>query len=95
MPHVHHEVRSLYEDALDTLPEILEKGDLTYLIVRLQLKFSDCPGTVKNYERLSAAVAAARDAAHQYEIRVLDPYEEKAAARNGDVFAIYGGSARL
>lgn len=81
----------MYEDALENLPPILEQGDLTYLIVRLQLKFAECPGTVKNYERHSSAVAAARDAGHQYEIRVLDPYEVEAAARNGDVFALYGG----
>lgn len=95
MPYVDPETRSYFDEVIETMPNIVEKGELTYLIARLQMRFAECPGTLPNYQRHSDAVAAAADAAHEYRRKVLDPYEDTKAAKNGDIYAIYGGTERL
>lgn len=94
MPHIKPVRRAIFDDVIEQLPPIWEKADLTFLINRLQMRFV-ADGEERGYQRHSDAVSAAHDAAHQYEVRVLDPYEEKAAARNGDIFVIYGGTERV
>lgn len=94
MPHILPERRPQFDDVIEQFPEIRDKGDLTFIINRLQMRFVQ-DGEKANYQRHSDAVAAANDANHEYQRRILDPYEDAAAARNGDIFAIYAGTERL
>ena len=62
---------------------IVSKGDLTYAIYSLGLRYiSD---RTKRYTIISDACAAMSDAEHELRRRVLDPYEDKVIKKNGDI----------
>lgn len=57
------------------------KGELNYLICRLVQKLYGAGG----YRLRSEGIAAVTDAAHELRRRWLNPYEDEAARRNGDL----------
>lgn len=59
-------------------------GELNYAITKLLSDYVRRKGV--NYEALSAAVAAARDAADEFKRRVMDPYEDEKCRIHGDVY---------
>lgn len=91
MPYLPPEERALFDDALDGVPTIRSKGQLTYCVTRLMLRFAREHG-LTGYQRHSDAVAATADAGHEYRRRVLDKYENDAIRRNGDLFEIYASA---
>ena len=67
------------------------KGELTFLINCLQMKF--CEQNFKevgqhkvDYQTLSDAIAAANDANAEFRDRVMKPYEAHKIRENGDIF---------
>lgn len=94
MPYINPTARTRYDDAIEAFPVIQDKGDLTYIINRLMLRFAYEHGLV-GYQRHSDAVAATADAGHEYRRRVLDEYEDLKILENGDIFAIYRSSRRI
>lgn len=60
------------------------KGDVNYTITRIVLGAMQ-PDAGWNYQSLSDAVAALKDAATEIERRLLAPYEDGAKERNGDL----------
>lgn len=87
MPHIRPERRAHFDAELDAFPVFACKGDLTYAINRLQMRFLE--QVDDHYEGLSDAVAAANDANDEFREHIMRPYEALAAARNGNIFAIY------
>lgn len=66
------------------------KGELTFLINSLQMKFCEqhpVEGPQKvDYQTLSDALAAASDANFEFRCRVMAPYETHKLRENGDIF---------
>ena len=69
------------------------KGDLTAAICLLQMRFceqhflDESFGKQRvNYQILSDAVSACYDAAHAFQIRIVDKYEVHKIQENGDIF---------
>jgi hypothetical protein len=61
----------------------LSAGDLNYLVFNLAVQYIRLKG--KNYNNISDAMKALTGAAHEIERRVLDPYEDAAIKKNGDI----------
>jgi hypothetical protein len=68
----------------------LTSGELNYLTTAIMIASLEdvaCGATPVHYNELSAAVAAVRDAADEFKRRLMDPYEDAAASKNGDLYA--------
>lgn len=59
-------------------------GELNYAITRLLIEY--VKGRGMSYQTLAEAKAACTDARDEFQRRVVAPYEDRAAARNGDVY---------
>ena len=89
MPYINKEDRTWIPDhAIDLLsrkirdvPSGKRKGALNYVVSRLALQVFGTTG----YGEISEAIAALNDAAAEIRRRVLDPYEDQAIAKSGDL----------
>jgi len=88
MPYIRPERR----DDLDPMVEALVgklremscvRGDLNYVVTQLVLGALK-PDSGWSYHSLSDTISVLRDAADEIARRMLGPYEDKAAAKNGD-----------
>ena len=87
MPYIDDAGREALRPALEKLCAALHRrdgvpGDLTYCIFYLLL---DRALAENSYAQISATRACAQDAADEYKRRVMDPHENKAIERNGDI----------
>jgi len=87
MPYIDQAGRERLNPALQKLRIALHlrhriPGDLTYCIFYLLL---DRALAENSYAQISATRACAQDAADEYKRRVMDPHENKAIERNGDI----------
>lgn len=83
MPYIEQQKRMRYDVALDQLPEIETKGDLEFCVFRLMRIFMLTRDY--KYSELHDAVKATEHAAHEFERRFLDPREDAAIQKNGDI----------
>ncbi len=98
MPYIDQKARDKYEPTFGDLRERIEiegeeltetfgpitipKGELTYLVY--SLGYSYFRGR-ESYETISQAISSLTDAAEELRRRYLNPHEDKAIERNGDV----------
>ena len=68
---------------------INEPGELSFLIAEAIDSFV---GSQYNFERLAAALGAADSALSEFRRRVVEPYEDRKHAENGEVFTLSAGS---
>jgi hypothetical protein len=89
MPYIKKELRPQYDNALDRITGIANKGDLEYCIFKLMKIFmadkSYC------YENLHSTVYAAAHCADEFHERYLKPRETAARLSNGDIGPNIGG----
>ena len=96
MPYIKPERRLLYDFPVNDLVQSLldsqcVRGDVNYVLTRVVLGALK-PKTGWSYHSLSDCVSVLRDAADEIQRRLLGPYEDTAAERNGDVWEFDGGS---
>jgi hypothetical protein len=89
VPYIDRESREIIDDRLETLIEQMQqsgcvKGDVNYAVCRLVLGVLKPTGGWR-YTSLSNAISVLRDAECELRRRLLDPYEDGAIAKNGDV----------
>ena len=97
MPYIKVGERQIIDDDLDVLcgdlgdcmPKV-DPGELNYVITRLVAKCMK-PDDGWSYSSLSAARAIFRDAHDEFTRRLMDPYEDAACRRNGDIPEYEGG----
>ena len=84
MPHINKEQRELYSTLLSEIlrTEILNKGDLEYLVYNLMKQFMAT--REKRYGTYHEAVYATIHSAEEYKRLYLDKREDKAIAENGE-----------
>jgi hypothetical protein len=84
IPSIREEVDvSIYHVAADIRG--LSKSVLTYTIFKLMKLWVFTSAGDFNYQNMSDACAAARDAEHEFRRRYMDPYEDKKIQENGDI----------
>jgi len=91
MPYITTHDREQFDDDLEALITTLKSapiernyGAVNYCVTRL------VTGALKpeqgwSYASLSHAIAVLHDAAHEIERRLMNPHEDRARARNGDI----------
>jgi hypothetical protein len=92
MPYIDQGVRDILEPEISQLirrveanvPEEDREGVANYVISRLVANIMR-PGSGWRYKSLSRAAEVFASAGHEFRRRMLDPYEDKAIAKNGDV----------
>jgi hypothetical protein len=86
MPYIDQETRRELDTDINCLIERSprKKGVVNYIITRIVLGVLRPPNGW-GYETLSNAISVLHDAETELRRRLLDPYEDKAIARNGDV----------
>ena len=86
MPYIEPLKRAKYDLWMDTANgvPIETKGDLEYLVCSLMDKFMETREF--RYSDLHDCCKAVEHAAHEFERRFLDPREDTAREKNGDVF---------
>ena len=87
MPYVPEDQRKRFEPDLSKLKRKLEliyrpKGTLTYLVYSLGVSYFKGR---ESYTAMSDSISALNDAAEEIRRRYLNPYEDEAIKRNGDV----------
>ena len=85
MPYIDPKEREQYEDGIALLYENLPdgpKGHLTYVLFSIAKDWTNT--FPNNYQTISDACAALRDAEHELRRRILDPYEDNKREINGD-----------
>jgi len=94
MPYIKSNWREHFDDLVDKLvfelgefEEMYERpGAVNYVISRIVASSLLAPNpSQRNYASISQALAIFRDAEAEMRRRVLDPYENKAIERNGDI----------
>jgi hypothetical protein len=88
MPYIRPERREDLDPMVDALAAKLRemvcvRGDLNYVVTQLVLSALK-PDSGWSYHSLSDTISVLRDAADEIARRMLGPYEDKAAAKNGD-----------
>ena len=84
MPYIPKNRRPYFTDELDVCIDGIEKkGDLTFCVYYLALKMAQ--SRVMNYTNISSAISCLKDAADELRRRHLDPYEDGAIEKNGDI----------
>lgn len=86
MPYTKDRDRADYESTLGVIEDlgIATKGDLEFLICSLQDIYA--AAREYRYSDLHDCSAATFHAGHEFERRFLDPREDDALAKNGEVF---------
>ncbi len=88
MPYIIDSIRELVDDEIHALAHAFggyTKSVLTYTIFKLMKLWVFTAGGGFNYQNMSDACAAARDAEHEFRRRYMDPYEDKKIQENGDI----------
>lgn len=91
MPYVTEEVKQEFEEYLDPLLLYVRMrgvtgGDLTYVITAMMIAALEAHGWI-DYDKARTVIDSATEAAAEFRRRVLQPYEDRKAEENGDVFA--------
>ena len=93
MPYIKQKDRKFLDSALYDLIETIQEldgqktasaGVLNYIITNVVIRTMR-PETGWSYSSLSKALAVFRDAEAEMRRRLLDPYEDKAIAKNGGI----------
>ena len=89
MPYIDQEDRKAFDQALDTLLQIvqmrgLSNGELNYLVTQLGRLYLYRHGS--SYNTISDVVKALECAKLEFYRRVAAPYEDRKAILNGDVY---------
>lgn len=86
MPYIQNPRRNAFDADINRLAEnILEIGELNYVITRLALKYLHSLGT-PTYGQLNAIVGVFAAAGAEFYRRVVIPYEDSKKTVNGDVY---------
>jgi len=83
MPYIKKELRNKYDNILNQLPIIDNKGDLEYCVFKLMKRFMSV--REQRYSTLHEVVYAVMHCADEYRRRYLDKREDNAMIENGDV----------
>lgn len=83
MPYVKEENRKIYDEVLNLMPVIRDKGDLEYCIFKLMKRFMKTREF--RYSTLHEVVYATMHCADEYRRRYLDKREDEAREKNGDI----------
>jgi hypothetical protein len=83
MPYIKKELRTKYDNILNQLSEIDNKGDLEYIVFKVMKKFMS--NRDFRYSTLHEVVYAVMHCADEYRRRYLDKREDEARKINGDV----------
>jgi len=83
MPYITQQDRAKYNQAMSQLTEIASKGDLEYCIFLLMKIYMS--NREQKYTELHNCVYAAAHAADEFRRRYLDPREDLAILKNGDI----------
>ena len=83
MPYIEKDFRLTYDEVLDQMPDIKNKGDLEYCIFKLMKRFMKTREF--RYSTLHEVVYAVMHCADEYRRRYLDKREDEAREKNGDV----------
>ena len=83
MPYIKPELRKQYDEILNQLPEIDNKGDLEYIVTKVMKRFMKT--RERRYSTLHEVVYAVTHCADEYRRRYLDKREDEAIIENGDV----------
>lgn len=89
MPYIEKERRDFLAEAVQVMKEDMRDlpnivaGDLNYIVFSLAKEYIRIKGL--GYNNVSDAIKALTGAAHEVERRILDPYEDSAIGKNGDV----------
>jgi len=84
MPYIKSERRPVLDTHINALVRcIRDIGELNYCITRLALRFLTYVGL--NYANLAGVVGTLHLISTEMERRVINPYEDKKIAENGDV----------
>jgi hypothetical protein len=93
MPYIAQKDRLFLDSPLDYLVETIQEldgepvasaGVINYVITNVVVRTMR-PEAGWSYSSLSKALAVFRDAEMEMRRRILDPYEDKAIAKNGDI----------
>jgi len=91
MPYIKQEHRFSIDSVLSSLSSYaVDPGDVNYAITQIVCKVMK-PDSGWTYSSLSAARAIFRDAHDEFTRRLMDPYEDAACRRNGDIPEYEGG----
>jgi len=83
MPYIIPEERGRFDDVIDRLPIVGNKGELEYILFSIMVRYmGDRP--IK-YSTLHDTVYAAAHCADEFRRRFLDKREDEARAANGDI----------
>lgn len=99
MPYINPNRRAHFDVEIDSLCDVMRqvgavKGDVNYTVCRIVLNVLK-PYNGWNYSSLSEAIGALHDAETELRRRLLDPYENDAIRKNGDVPEILDEGFRL
>ena len=83
MPYIKQEERKLYDEVLNQMPDIKNKGDLEYCVFKLMKRFMS--NREFRYSTLHEVVYAVMHCADEYRRRYLDKREDEAQYVNGDI----------
>jgi len=83
MPYIKKELRNKYDNILNQLPIIDNKGDLEYCVFKLMKRFMKT--REQRYSTLHEVVYAIMHCADEYRRRYLDKREDKTRKENTDV----------
>lgn len=78
---------------LRNVPSDKPKGALNYFICNL-IVYTMKPSDGWTYESLTNAISVCCDVEHELRRRLLDPYEDKAIEKNGDIFRVTDSNNR-
>lgn len=100
MPYIKPNRRARFDVEIDSLIDMMRqadavKGDVNYAVCRIVLGVLKPRETGWNYTTLSEAIGALHDAETELRRRLLDPYENEAIRKNGDVPEILDEGFRL
>jgi len=85
MPYIPQDKRGKFNTYLNSIArQFEEKGELTYTIYYLMLKWLEMQEK-QNYCARSDTRASAQDAVDEFYRRMMADYEDKAIKRNGDI----------
>ena len=86
MPYIDQDTRNMYKkitDAIDGTSDIMNKGDLEFLVFYLMKKFMK--ERQVRYSTLHDCVYAVMHCADEFRRRFLDKREDEAMEKNGDI----------
>lgn len=82
MPYIRPEQRELFS-AIEALTPPINAGELNYIITRLAHRYIEHNG--RRYTQMNVVVGVLESAKHEFQRRVVDPYEDEMIAKNGDI----------